>query len=361
MPARAGCRDPPTPRSSRAMRRERSVLCPLARLALALVACAALAGPARADDFPSFFRGVVVPMLTPYEEGNVQAVDHAALRAFTRWLCERRVSALFPVSGLGQWELLALEEKKRVVSTVIAAAQGCKPVVAGIGGESVAETLELGRHAVAQGASALAVVTPAFLRGSAPLAQDILLRYYGEIAGALPREVPLLLYDAKGELAPPTLRALASAHPNIRAMKFRSDSSTDMARMVLAAGDRVAVLTGIESNTLATLSLGGVGVIGGGANAFPDLLAEIVERFAARDLEGALRAQRRAMELYDALESSAQIKYLLRELAGIPIAYSQRAGAPGRIVEKDLPRDPEQLARLKQSLAEVMRPARSAE
>ncbi len=326
-------------------------------LVLALVASAALAAPVRADGFPPYFRGVIVPMLTPYEEGNVQAVDHAALRAFTRWLCERRVSALFPVSGLGQWDLLAVEEKKRVVSTVIDAAQGCKPVVAGVGGESVAETLELARHAAAAGASALAVVTPAFLRGSTPLGQETLLGYYGEVAGGLPAELPLLLYDAKGELSPATLRALAAAHPNVRAIKFRSDSSSAMARMVMAAGERVAVLTGIESNTLATLSLGGAGVIGGGANAFPDLLAEIGERFAARDLDGALRAQQRAIELDDALESSAQIRYLLRELAGIPIAYSQRAGVRGRIVERDLPRDPTQLRRLKERLADVIRPA----
>ena len=117
------------------------------------------------------------------------------------------------------------------------------------------------------------------------------------------------------------------------------------------------MLTGIESNTLATLSLGGVGVIGGGANAFPDVLAEIFERFQARDLDGALRAQRRAIDLYDALESSVQMKYLLRELAGIPIAYSQRSGAPGRIVARDLPLDPQQLAALKQRFADVIRPA----
>lgn len=339
------------------MDRERFRVRPSIGLALCLLACAALAGPVRADAFPTYFRGVIVPMLTPYEEGNVRAVDHGALRAFTRWLCERRVSALFPVSGMGQWELLGHDEKKRVVSTVIEAARGCKPVVAGVGGESVAQTLDLARHAIEKGASALAIVTPAFLRGSTPLSQETLRDYYTQVAGALPREVPILLYDAKGELAAETVRALASAHPNIQAMKFRSDSSTDMARMVMAVDGRVAVLTGIESSTLATLSVGGVGVIGGGANAFPDVLAEIFERFAARDLEGALRAQRQAIELYDALESSAQMKYLLRELAGIPIAYSQRAGTG----EKELPRDPEQLAALKRRFAEVIHPAAPAD
>jgi 4-hydroxy-tetrahydrodipicolinate synthase len=329
-------------------------------LVLALLAGAGPGDPARADAFPTYFRGVVVPMLTPYVEGDVHAVDHAALRAFTRWLCAQRVSALFPVSGLGQWELLARDEKKQIVATVLAAAQGCKPIVAGVGGDRVAETLELARHAIEQGASALAVVTPAFLRGSTPLAQETLLGYYREVAGALPRDVPILVYDAKGELAPQTLRALAAAHPNIRALKFRSDSGADMARMVMAAGDRVAVLTGIEANALATLSLGGVGVIGGGANAYPDVLAEIFERFAARDLDGALRAQRRAIELYDALESSAQMKVLLRELAGIPMAYSQRDGRPGAIVAKELPRDPAALARLTRRFADVIHPAASA-
>jgi 4-hydroxy-tetrahydrodipicolinate synthase len=324
--------------------------------ALALLVIVAPARHAAADELPRFFRGVIVPMFTPYQEDDVAAVDHVALRAFTRWLCERRVSALFPVSGMGQWELLGLDEKKRVVSTVIGSAQGCKPVVAGVGGDSMGETLEVARHAIAEGAAALAIVTPAFLRGTGRLSQETLLDYYGELARALPADVPILLYDVKGELQPQTLHALA-AHANIRALKFRSDSSTDMARMVMAAGQRIAVLSGIESNTLATLAVGGVGVIGGGANAFPDVLADIVERFEARDLAGALRAQRRAITLYDALESSAQMKHLLRKLAGIPMAYSQRAGTRTKIVAKDLPRDPEALARLDRHFAGVIHPA----
>ncbi len=342
------------------MQRERSFLRSCARLALGVLLCAALAAPAHAASFAPYFRGVIVPMFTPYEEGNVKRVDYAALRAFTQWLCARHVSALFPVSGMGQWELLGLDEKKRVVSTVIAAAHGCKPVVAGVGGESVAETIELARHAIGQGAAGLAIVTPAFLRGSTPLSQGALRRYYGEIAAVLPREVPILLYDVKAELEPETVRALAAAHPSIQAMKLRTDSSTAMLRMVAGVGERVAVLTGVESSTLAALSLGGVGVIGGGANAFPDVLAEIVERFQARDLEGALRAQRRAVELYDALETSAQMKYLLRKLAGVPMAYSQRAGTRDGIEAEELPRDPEQLARLVKRFADVIQPVAAA-
>ena len=342
------------------MHRERSVLRSCARLALGVLLCAALVAPAHAASFAPYFRGVIVPMFTPYEEGNVKRVDYAALRAFTQWLCARNVSALFPVSGMGQWELLGLDEKKRVVSTVIAAAHGCKPVVAGVGGESVAETIELARHAIAQGAAALAIVTPAFLRGAKPLSQGALRRYYGEVAAVLPREIPILLYDVKAEFEPETVRALAAAHPSIQAMKLRTDSSTAMLRMVAGVGERVAVLTGVESSTLAALSLGGVGVIGGGANAFPDVLAEIVERFQARDLEGALRAQRRAVELYDALETSAQMKYLLRKLAGVPMAYSQRTGTRDGIEPEELPRDPEQLARLVKRFADVIQPVAAA-
>jgi len=322
--------------------------------ALLLFACLAL--PARAAEPEAFFSGVIVPMLTPYREGDVREVDLAALRAHTDWLCHQRVSALFAVSGVGQWDRLSPAEKKAIVRTVIAAAAGRRPVIAGVGGRSAAETIDVARAAIAEKASALAIVTPAFLRGSQSLGQDVLLAYYGEVLRALPADVPVLVYDAKGELEPATMVRLRDAHANVRAMKYRTDSAEAMTRMVMALGERVAVLGGIEYDTLATLAVGGTGVIGGGANAFPNELAEIVERFRAGDTRGALRAQQRILEFYDVLDGSVELKLLLRELAGLPIAYSARTGDAASPVAEDLPRDPAHLARLRSTFAPFVKP-----
>jgi 4-hydroxy-tetrahydrodipicolinate synthase len=331
----------------------------LARIAR-LVLCAAIlaAAPARAGEPPPFFQGVIVPMLTLYRDGDITAVDLDALRAFTSWLCRQRVSALFAVSGVGQWDLLAPAEKKEIIRTVVAAAGGKKPVIAGVGGRSAAETIALARFAIAEHVQAVAIVTPAFLRTGKTLPQDVLLQYYGEIAGALPREVPILVYDAQGEFQVETMRQLAAQHANIRAMKYRTDSAENMTRMAVALGDRIAVLSGIEYDTLTTLAVGGTGVIGGGANAFPNEIADIVDRFRAGDLPGARRAQQRILDFYDVLGRSVELKLLLRDLAGLPMAYSTRAGEdPEKPVAKDLPADAAHRAKLKAYFAPFVKPA----
>jgi len=315
---------------------------------------------ARAAEPAAYFSGVIVPMLTPYREGDVRQVDLDALRQHALWLCQQRVSALFAVSGVGQWDLLTPAEKQRIIRTVVAAAAGRKPVIAGVGGRSATETLAVARFAIAEGATALAIVTPAFLRKAEPLAQATLLAYYAEIADALPRDVPILVYDARGELQPETMLRL-SERPNIRAMKYRTDSAKAMTRMAMALGDRVAVLGGIEDATLATLAVGGKGVIGGGANAFPNEIADIVDRFRAGDQAGALRAQQRVLELNEVLDSSVELKLLLRELAGIPIAYNARTGDAASPVAEPLALDPARVARLRTYFAPFVKPVAAAD
>ena len=90
------------------------------------------------------FGGVIVPMITCYEEGDPHSIDLDATAQLTEWLCSTRVSALFPVSGMGQWRRLDMGEKAEIIRMVIDTARGRKPVLAGVGSaKSTEETITL--------------------------------------------------------------------------------------------------------------------------------------------------------------------------------------------------------------------------
>jgi len=281
--------------------------------------------------YPEFFAGVVVPMLTPYDADDVAKVDYATLDQFTDYLCSTKVSGLFPVSGMGQWQFLTVAEKKRIMDTVVKASAGRKPVMAGIGSAlSYAETYELLEHAHNAGVDAVASVTPPFWdrdpRTGLFVDQKEVYRYYKSVDKR--SSLPLSVYDFFAAISHETLREL-SLLEHFKGMKYRSDSATDMFRAVQAVEGRVAVTTGIEHNALPSLASGAVGVIGGGPNVIANIVAGIVEAFRAGDLEEARRLQAITCTANDRFvelgRSSYGMRAILKEIIGVPFAYTVRA------------------------------------
>ncbi|MCR4315844.1 MAG: dihydrodipicolinate synthase family protein [Planctomycetes bacterium] len=310
-------------------------------------------------DYPSYFRGAIVPMMTPYSE-DASEIDIPCLEKFTDWLCESNLSALFCVSGMGQWNKLTFDEKKIVIETVVKAADGRKAVIAGITSilevpadasheellenldANAEETIQLGKFAREVGADAVAVAIPAvvetIIRGDpspydSAEAQDVLYRYYSKVDQGL--DIPIAVYDRLGIFHEDTMRKLLDRDgTNVEAMKYRTGDMTRMLLMCEVAGSRAAILTGIEFDTLPTLAVGGVGVIGGGPNCFPNLCALVVSAFEKGDLELARKAQLLNIEAErktGALGGSIGRKMMLRELCGIPFNASNRGDTPREV------------------------------
>lgn len=281
--------------------------------------------------YPDYFAGVIVPMLTPYDPEDVSKIDFTALEKLTDYLCSTEVSGIFCVSGMGQWMFLTLEEKKNIIKTVIRAAAGRKPVMAGMGSAvSYAETFEILEYAHKAGADAVASVTPPFWDRDPHTGlfvdQEEVFRYYESVNAQ--SSLPLSVYDFYAAISRETLGRLSHLE-NFKGMKYRSDSATDMFLAVQAVEGRVAISTGIEHNALPSLASGVVGVIGGGPNVIPNIVAGIVEAFRAGDLEEARRLQAIACTANDRFaelgRSSYGMRVILKEIIGVPIAYSVRA------------------------------------
>lgn len=199
------------------------------------------------------FRGLWIPLVTPFRDG---AVDHAALARLVRHLAAQRVAGFVPCGSTGEAAMLDPEEQTAVLATVSDAAGGL-PVIAGLAGVRPERVAARARELADRlPIAAFLLTAPAYVKPS----QAGIAHFFETVASASPR--PLVAYDIPARtgvrIEPATLLALA-AHPNIVALK---DCSGDRAtaEAVLADG-RLALLAGNDDELFDQLARGAVGGI----------------------------------------------------------------------------------------------------
>ncbi len=257
------------------------------------------------DAKPDPFRGVIPPVLTPFKEDK--SVDESALAAVVDWLCHRPIGGLFMTGGLGEWRYLDWADRERVMRVTVEAAAGRLPIVPHIGGcNDVEQIVKLGKTAAEVGVHAVALTIPEDIpEGPEPIYQHV-------AAVARSVELPLALYDTKGRgprsVTPDLMRRMLDDGIRIAAMKYRAMQGDDMLAMVEAAGDEVDVLAGAETVFLPALAVGAVGVIGGGCNVYPGIIAGIQRDYQAGRHAQAIEGQRKVNHL---LETSGRVSWPL--------------------------------------------------
>lgn len=284
--------------------------------------------------YPAYLRGAIVPMVTPYRGEHAEEVDWEALVRFTDYLSRTRAAALFPVSGMGQWRALSIQERKQVIATCVTAARGRKPILAGTGtGHGIDDALEVARFAESAGADGLVAITPDFVRNVStttaadPGIQDRLADYYMQLCRSV--RLPILLYDPGTVVEPRTLSRLLDSCPNIAGIKYReTDDMSRMRAMVEAARGRAAILSGSEIVAVKAMRVGAQGFIGGGLNVYPDLGQDLVEAAQKGDWALAERIQIQVAELNEKVErlsgGALGAKKILNDVLGVRMDVTNR-------------------------------------
>ncbi|HXN82885.1 MAG TPA: 4-hydroxy-tetrahydrodipicolinate synthase [Myxococcales bacterium] len=261
-------------------------------------------------------RGSIVALVTPFRGG---AVDEAALRALARWQLEQGTDGLVPCGTTGEGATLTADEADRVVRICVEEARAHgkgAPVIAGVGTNSTAHTIENARRAKEQGADAALVVTPYYNKPS----QEGLFRHFEEVAqkGGL----PVVLYNIPSrtgvDMTAETVGRLAKV-PGIAGVKEASGSIVRVAE-IRERAPNLAILAGDDMFTLATLAMGGQGVISVVANVAPRDLASLCDSFAGGDLLSAQAAMQRFTPLVRAMfveTNPLPVKYALSRLGRI--------------------------------------------
>jgi len=257
--------------------------------------------------------GVFPPIPTPFVG---EAVDHRALASnVSRWM-QTRLAGLVVLGSTGEAPLLEDAEADNVVETVRAHVPRERTLVAGVGRESTAATIEAARRAARSGADAVLVRTPSFYKNV--MTSDAFVRHYTAVADASP--IPVLLYNVSiftgVNLAPDAVGRLAS-HENIIGMKESNADLIQLSDILARTPDDFTVLCGSGATFYHALCAGADGGVLGIAAVLPDLCVDMFDLVRRQRHAEALALQRRITplsRLLGATHGIAGVKYALDQI-----------------------------------------------
>ena len=236
-----------------------------------------------------FMKGVVVPILTVID-GN-EKIDEAGMRDQVEYVIKGGVSGILAFGSNGEFYMVEEDEMERGLKIMVDQAAGRVPVYFGIGAISTKKCCRLARMAVANGAAAVSVLQPMFLKPTYAELYD----HFKTIAESIP-ETPVLLYNNPGRvgytLSAQLVEELAHTVPNIVGMKDSSGDVTQLEEFIRRNQDvGFQVMGGKDTLIYPSLCVGATGSVCTTANFVPKLVCSIYNAFASGDLKEALRLQ----------------------------------------------------------------------
>ena len=260
----------------------------------------------------SEFRGSIVALVTPFAGDHI---DVDALTDLVRWHVEAGTHGIVPCGTTGESPTLSHDEHMRVVETVIAAANGAVPIIAGTGSNATAEAVALTRHAEAAGASGALIVTPYYNKPT----QGGLMAHFDALDAAV-SNFPLIIYNIPGrsvvDMSVETMAELAT-RPNIVGVKDATANLARVSQQRAACGEGFVQLSGEDATALGFMVHGGQGCISVTANVAPALCAAFQNACLAGNYSEALRLHDQLMPLHDALfveTSPGPVKYAMQRI-----------------------------------------------
>jgi 4-hydroxy-tetrahydrodipicolinate synthase len=215
-------------------------------------------------------RGSLVAIVTPMLEDG--ALDFDAYRRLIEWHIAEGTHGIVAVGTTGESPTVDVDEHNELIRVAVETARKRVPVIAGTGGNSTTEAIELTRHAKKVGADACLQVVPYYNKPT----QEGLYRHFKTIAETV--DLPVILYNVPSrtvaDLANDTTLRLSEV-PGIVGIK---DATGDLARgadLLRRLPKQFAVYSGNDDSALALMLVGGHGVISVTANVAPRLMSEM--------------------------------------------------------------------------------------
>ena len=260
--------------------------------------------------------GSLVAIVTPMKSGERQDghLDLAAFRKLIDWHVAEGTDGIVVVGTTGESPTVNVEEHKELIRIAVQHSHGRIPIIAGTGGNSTAEAIELTESAKKNGATASLSVVPYYNKPT----QEGLYRHFRKIAETV--DLPMILYNVPGrtvaDLQNDTVLRLAQV-PGIIGIK---DATANMERgtdLIKRLPRNFAVYSGEDAAALALILLGGHGVISVTANVAPKLMRQMCAAALVGDVKRARDINLRLLALHQRLFAEANpipVKWALAEM-----------------------------------------------
>ncbi|MBD3639515.1 MAG: 4-hydroxy-tetrahydrodipicolinate synthase, partial [Marinobacter sp.] len=208
---------------------------------------------------------------------------------------ENGTHGIVAVGTTGESATLDPEEHIETIGRIIKRVDGRIPVIAGTGGNSTREAIELTSEAHKLGADACLLVVPYYNKPT----QEGLYQHFKAIAEAVPG-MNQMLYNVPGRTAcdmlNETVLRLADI-PNIVAIKDATGNIPRGAELIKELDGRLAVYSGDDATAAELMLAGGKGNVSVTANVAPKAMAQLCEAAIAGNREETERLNELLMPL----------------------------------------------------------------
>ena len=265
-------------------------------------------------------QGSLVALVTPMLEDG--SLDFNALEALIEWHIESGTNGIVSVGTTGESATVSVSEHLKIINKTINFVNGRVPVIAGTGGNSTQEAIELTQTAAELGADFALLVTPYYNKPN----QEGLFQHFIKIANSA--DIPQILYNVPSrtacDLMPETVMRLAN-HQNIVGIKEALDSSERLSELIkisqsIADQKNFSVFSGDDPTFNSFMANGGDGVISVAANVVPSYISQICSLNLSDQFDEAKELNSILENLYELLfveSNPIPVKWMLNKMKRI--------------------------------------------
>lgn len=261
-------------------------------------------------------KGLVSAIVTPLTADN--RVDADKFANLIEFQITSGVDSLLVVGGTGEYTALTAEERKNGVRLAKRIIANRAPMLVGDLEPGIGESIAFCRFCKEQGADAVLVITPYYLRPT----QEGIFAFYKQLMDSV--DIPVYVYNFPAKtgvnILPETMERLADACPNLAGIKECSPDMGQAAELINRVGDRISVLSGDESSSLCHLLMGARGVVMATSNFIPKFWLNLCKLVETGQYQEAVREFLGYYDLFKAVYAELNpgpMKYAL-ELIGVP-------------------------------------------
>jgi len=265
-------------------------------------------------------QGSFVALVTPMSTNG--SLDFNALEGLIEWHIESGTDGIVSVGTTGESATVSVPEHLEIIEKTIEFVDRRVPVIAGTGGNSTQEAVELTQKASELGADYVLIVTPYYNKPN----QEGLYQHFIKIADSV--DIPQILYNVPSrtacDLRPETVMRLAN-HQNIFGIKEALDSSERLSELIrisqsIADQKNFSVFSGDDPSFNSFMANGGDGVISVAANVVPKHISQICSLNLSDQFNDAEELNSLLKNLYELLfieSNPIPVKWMLNKMGRI--------------------------------------------
>jgi 4-hydroxy-tetrahydrodipicolinate synthase len=256
--------------------------------------------------------GSIVALVTPMHDNG--SVDYPALRRLIDWHIAEGTDCIGVVGTTGESPTVSVDEHCEIIRVSVEHAKGRVPIMAGTGGNSTREAIELSRFAKKVGADCTLSVVPYYNKPS----QEGIYQHFKAIAEAA--DIPMVLYNVPGrtvaDMQHDTVLRLAQV-PGVIGIKEATGNIERAQWLIRQAPKGFSIYSGDDGTAVALMLLGGHGNVSVTANVAPKAMHELCMAAIAGQSRDATAIQMRLLPLHKSLfceSSPAPTKWAMQRL-----------------------------------------------